>query len=344
MITQDQKNILNLSGRQAYYSQGYEGEGQFVYHCDSGVNVNHPELIGKVIGGYNFIDKNEDITPNTPHGTHTLAIVIGETVGVARKSEAFVAKCIAKEGWTPQPVIDAIYHCIDYRHPTTGKKATSFNFSASTHVNYSSLRRAIQKLKEAGIAFICTSGNTKQEEIRYPGSYPETICVGAVDWYKNHCLFSTTSKYVDVVQVGKNIPSAASNGDGIYYLTGTSQAAPIVSGISLLVAEKWETEQVEAIPVDMLITLLTKVHVKDLGPVGKDKLFGYGFCTLQPMNLEMELIPDSDYMVLNNLVKPIEVESQIVEGHFILGFRDTLSPLGGHLWWNAETRRGILSL
>ncbi len=72
--------------------EGINGEGVKIAVIDTGVDFNHPDLLGwgpegKVVGGYNFIQDGELPMDNNGHGTQVAGVIAadGQIKGVLQK-------------------------------------------------------------------------------------------------------------------------------------------------------------------------------------------------------------------------------------------------------------------
>jgi len=77
-------------------NEGIDGTGVKIAVIDTGVDFNHPDLLGwgpegKVIGGYNFIQEGKPPLDTNGHGTQVAGVIAadGEKSGVATKSKNF---------------------------------------------------------------------------------------------------------------------------------------------------------------------------------------------------------------------------------------------------------------
>ncbi|MFB5636531.1 MAG: S8 family serine peptidase, partial [Nitrosopumilus sp.] len=84
--------------------EGIDGTGIKIAVIDTGVDYNHPDLLGwgpdgKVIGGYNFIRENETPLDTNGHGTQVAGVIAadGEMSGVAPKAKILAYK-VSEDG------------------------------------------------------------------------------------------------------------------------------------------------------------------------------------------------------------------------------------------------------
>ena len=87
------------------WSQGINGSGVIVAVLDSGINQNHPDLIGKVVGEVNFVKNEETTNDLLGHGTMVAGIIAGsgeasggKYVGVAPGAKLLNVRVIDSEG------------------------------------------------------------------------------------------------------------------------------------------------------------------------------------------------------------------------------------------------------
>jgi len=136
-----------------------------------------------------------------------------------------------------------------------------------------------------GAVVVFSSGNDSAPVCAEPAAHPNVICVGSTDkndvrsWFSNGD--ATLSKYYVMAPGGDGLTCASDilstylrgadplcADDGYEANSGTSMAAPHVSGIAALLAAKGLTNQ--AI-IDCLIRT-----TDDLGAPGHDSVYGYG--------------------------------------------------------------------
>lgn len=326
-LGEDSLKFLDMSGRKAFHSQGIYGQGIIVAVVDSGVNKNHPELKGKVLKGRNYCSYKGkyDTDDDNGHGTHVAGTIAGEKCGIAPKAEILPVKVLDGGGnGYISDITEALKWIKNYKHKD-GRKVKIVSMSLSTpnisrfKEEIEDLHDAIKDLVENDIAVICSAGNTGKEQKRFPASFDEVICVGAVDIYKRKAMFSTIGSHVDVCQIGVDVISAWHKG-GYASFSGTSMSTPIVSGIAALLACKYKELFGENIPEDYLWKQL-KTNVKDLGIPGVDKEYGTGFCTLQPLTAHIEMQHNSNILKVNGEYVEMDRPITIENGRFMVPIR-----------------------
>lgn len=238
-----------------------KGEGVKVMVIDTGMDVEHPELKGKLKFGMDMIKKSKDITDEYGHGTHVAGLIAGNKTGVAPNVELYVAKVLDENGdGTMASVMDGI--------------TLAMNFEVDILCMSLGIRGGLplqleQKIMDAygkGINIVCAVGNMGLPEPDYPAYLSEVIGVGGVDAKLNHLEFSNRGAQVDVSAPALDIFSTFK--DGKYALmSGTSMASPLVAGAIALLISHNRNKGIE------LTNKQVKEKIKSLG----DHTFAYGY-------------------------------------------------------------------
>ena len=185
-------------GTKTAIESGFDGTGITIAVIDTGVDYNHPDLFGlgdqgKVIGGYDYIDKDSTPFDTSGHGTEVAGIIAadGQLKGIAPKSK-ILAYRVSDDGNSVSSdlIIKAIEQAI-----VDG--ADIINISLGINRTNQKIDNAVNKAIDQGILVVTAAGNNGPElgTIGSPGLNPNTITVGAT--YNN-----ISSSLVSTLEVG----------------------------------------------------------------------------------------------------------------------------------------------
>lgn len=218
---------------------------------DTGVNLNHKELEGKIGKRYDFVDlegmdttdfighiKGYDdvVEDEIGHGTHVSGIVAGRGLamdeGVCPDCTVMAVRVLAtmKSGsrLVGAGIIDninvgikwAVDNGADVINMSLGIKHTGGGLPHEDVIRY-----ALSK----NVTVVAASGNDGTAERYYPGALPGVIAVGATDNAGAVTNFSSYGANISVVAPGLNIYSSFAH-NTYAFASGTSQASPFVAG------------------------------------------------------------------------------------------------------------------
>jgi subtilisin len=208
-----------------------EGQGVRVAVIDTGIDAGHPDLAGRVAGGYNAVDPAKPWFDDNVHGTHVSGTIAGNrdgrgVVGVAPKATLFAVKVLNAAGsGSISSIIKGLVWC-------ARNDIQVANMSLGSPVGSVFLRLAIKYVSSKGVAIVAAAGNSGGS-VGYPASYPETIAVSASDSQDQLAFFSSRGPRVDFVAPGVDVYSTEPGGRfGTH--SGTSMATPHVTGLAAL--------------------------------------------------------------------------------------------------------------
>ena len=199
------------------------GVGIKVGIIDTGIDMDHPDLIDNIKGGYNATSKKKSYDDDNGHGTHVAGVIaavdndIG-VIGVAPEAEIYAVKALDSTGnGYISDVIEGIEWCIE-------NDMDIINLSLGMVNDSSILHESIINAYNAGIIMVAAAGNNHGGSCEYPAAYDEVVGVGAVNINNEIADFSAIEG-VDIWAPGEDVTSTFTNGT-YETLDGTSMAAP----------------------------------------------------------------------------------------------------------------------
>lgn len=233
---------------------------------DTGVNYLHPDLDNNIwvnaneipnnnidddnngyiddVHGVDFFANDGDPMDEDGHGTHVSGTICAEAenaqgvVGVARNCQIMALRFIGPNGGYTSDAIEALNYAV-----MMGAKISNNSWGGGGYSQ--SLVTAIQNAANQGHLFIAAAGNdgvNTDSAPHYPSSYSvdNIISVAATDNKNQLAGFSNYGiNSVDVGAPGVNIASTMLN--SYYWSSGTSMAAPHVSGLAALLLSQHPT-------------------------------------------------------------------------------------------------------
>jgi len=164
-------------GTSISYQSGYDGSGIVVSVIDTGIDLNHPDLEGQIIGGYDFVDNDKIPEDTNGHGTQVAGIIAsnGNLKGIAPNSKILMYK-VSEDGESVPShlIIKAIEKSIE-------DSADIINISLGINQTNTKIDQAVNKAVKNNIFVVTAAGNFGPElsTIGSPGINPNAITVGA---------------------------------------------------------------------------------------------------------------------------------------------------------------------
>ena len=159
------------------YQSGYDGSGIIISIIDTGIDLNHPDLDGQIIGGYDFVDNDDMPEDINGHGTQVAGIIAanGNLKGIAPNSKILMYK-VSEDGESVPSnlIIKAIEKSIE-------DGADIINISLGINQTNTKIDQAVNKAIKNNIFVVTAAGNFGPElsTIGSPGINPNAITVGA---------------------------------------------------------------------------------------------------------------------------------------------------------------------
>ncbi|RWZ58623.1 peptidase S8 [Halobacillus fulvus] len=210
---------------------------QEVAVIDTGVAPDHPDLVNKLVPGYDFVRNSTRQKDFDGHGTHVAGTIAAETgngigvAGMAPETKILPVRALGANGsGSLNDIADAIRYSAD-------QDAEVINLSLGCDCDSQTLEDAVNYAWNSGSVVVAAAGNSGVSTTFEPASYENAIAVGAVDSNNNVAYFSNYGSWVDVTAPGVDIVSTVLRGKYDSY-SGTSMASPHVAGLAALLASQ----------------------------------------------------------------------------------------------------------
>ena len=294
--------LLRVQAASAWeYQTGSSGTVNIAV-IDTGIDGTHLELSGKLTGVSQFFDPNSPYaqssdqppTPACNHATRVAGVAASSSdngAGIAGMSwgaklislKVFsdadcTADCDNESGGQCATEDATIAQAIDYatNNPLPGKTIINMSLGEANGYPCSAiLQDAVNSAYAAGLLLVAAAGNEASSFVDAPARCEKVVPVGATNDWDNRAYFSNYGP--EMTERGLSAPGVGllttdlNNGYTPYpYASGTSFAAPMVSGLAALV---WSAKP-DLSPGQVWDVM--KNSADDLGLPGADRYFGFG--------------------------------------------------------------------
>lgn len=273
------------------YEKGYTGTGVIIGIVDTGIAINHSEFKNKYSFGYDYVDNTSAASDPHYHGTHVAGIAAAARDGVGMHGVAYGATLANGRGLNAagSGTFTNLGKSINYL-AQGGARVINNSWASSSAITstsksywttfYSSYINTISAAVENDALLVFAAGNDGRSEVSSTSGLPYLFPEWEAKWitvasstnsnglssFSNRC--GVVSSFC-VTAPGSSIKSAY-NAGGYIILSGTSMAAPMVSGVATLVMEAFPYLSAEQVK-NVLLTTAT-----DLGDPGVDVVYGWG--------------------------------------------------------------------
>jgi subtilisin len=234
------------------------GRGVRVAVLDTGIDLSHPDLMGKVVEGSTAVSLVAGVSVQdvNGHGTHCAGTVAGPLqsiggirYGVAPNVELMVGKVFNNDS-EPAAFDDDILEAIEWADQN-GARIINMSLGSSREVGeepsplYENLARRLLNRTANSVLIVAAAGNDSDRPfsvapVGNPAAAASIMAVAAVDRAMRIASFSCRQMdhfgEVNVSAPGVDVLSAMTGG-GFESLNGTSMAAPHVAGLAALYLE-----------------------------------------------------------------------------------------------------------
>ena len=226
---------------------------------DSGLDMTHPEFLGRALPGYNYLNPSNPyaMSDDCGHGTHVTGLAAAAfngqgTVGIAPNVSVLPLKVLGRDinnGCTGSffNVASAIRYAA-----SSGAAVINVSIEGSASAqDVQDLQSAVDAARAANVLVVAAAGNCAQPNTpgcaatnadSYPAACGGVVAVGATDRKDQWANYSGYKSYLALVapgglasdQILSTVP-----GSGYDRMFGTSMAAPLVAGAAALAWQFW---------------------------------------------------------------------------------------------------------
>jgi serine protease len=220
---------------------GEANSGPIVAVIDTGIFLEHPDLTGQLVDGYDFIsDPNRardrdgiDPNPDDPgdqeirgqsswHGTHVAGTVAAQTnngrgvAGVAWGAEIMPIRVLGAGGGTSYDIIQGVRFAAGLPNDSglvPARRADIANLSLGGPYGSVAERDAYREAQATGMIIVAAAGNESTAAPSYPAAYDAVISVSAADYRDRLAPYSNYGETIELAAPGGNM-AVDENGDG----------------------------------------------------------------------------------------------------------------------------------
>lgn len=245
-------------------NEANKGAGIHVAVIDTGIQKDHPDLAGNIVGGKNC-SSGTSYNDGNGHGTHVAGTIAGidngfGVVGVAPEAKLWAVRVLDNAGYGSWSSVICGLDFVTSKAPANGGPIRVANMSLGGggvsdnncgNSNNDPLHKAVCRARDAGVTIVVAAGNSAVDaSTQAPASYDDAVITvsaladsdgakdgkGAGTSYGPDDTFATFSNFGNVVDVGAPGVSIHSTwiGKGYGTISGTSMASPHVAGAAAL--------------------------------------------------------------------------------------------------------------
>lgn len=241
--------------------------GVRIGQIDSVVDKNHPALRGAGVVSHSVLNPGERHS-TSGHGTSVAGLLVGQDAsgalsGYAGGATLYAVAAFGRDTRGAAADVERLGAALDW---LLANNVRLINMSFAGPEN-AALESLLQGAKNRGAILIAAAGNGGNAKAVYPAASESVIAVTAVDARLRRYRSANIGNHIEFAAPGVDLYVAKGQGGG--YASGTSYAAPILTGLVARLMARGITSG-DAIRARL------KGQSVDLGVPGRDSAFGWG--------------------------------------------------------------------
>ncbi len=252
------------------------GRGAKIGMIDTPLDIGHSAFVNRQVEQRSFLPRGKTMAP-PGHGTAVAALLVGdpdsEGFGGLVPEAALYAGNIFEELETGQVVgnLHALLQAFDW---IVQRDVDVLNLSLETGSNVI-LDRAVERTLRKGLVVVAAAGNGGAEaRPAFPAAHPQVLAATAIDPDLRAYRYANHGDYIDFAAPGVQLWTAVPGGGK--FQSGTSFAVPFLTAAVAMQLSTGENTDAGAVREAL------SRSVRDLGPPGKDDVYGWGLLAYHP--------------------------------------------------------------
>jgi hypothetical protein len=240
---------------------------------DSGVDLDHPDLAGRLLPGFDAVDGDNHPQDEHGHGTLVAGIIAATAdngigvAGVLRAGSILPVRVMNRFGKvTDEDVAEGLRWAADH-----GADVISLSIGNTTRS--ATVDAAIADALARNVVVVAAAGNFHSDQPNYPAATDGVVAVAATDAQGRFAAFSSYGDWIDLAAPGVGIfTTGLADGPAaeIRVAEGTSMAAPLVAAVAALLRAADPSATAAQIAARL------RNSASDRGPHGADPYYGAG--------------------------------------------------------------------
>lgn len=300
---------------------------------DTGVLLDHPDLQGQLLPGYDFRNNVPGAADpgdgsgggaSSFHGSHVTGTVAARTdnatgvAGVGWQTRVLPIRVLGRSGGSSADVMEALRYAagLENRSQTLPERPVDIiNLSLGGEGSSAQEQALYDEIRELGIFVVAAAGNQSSSNPFFPASYQGVLAVSATAIDNQPASYSNFGPQIDLAApggepvfggavlstVGREVEDSEGNRsiEFVYQgRAGTSMAAPHVAGVIALM----KAEFPDLTPELFDSLLASGVLTDDLGEPGRDDRYGFGLINARKAVIAAQQAADGSLEIAAQIV------------------------------------------